>query len=563
MITYVRSMRRSQLRTLVRAVVACLAVALCCLPAEASATPERATILSPADGSLTSSPLESPPHHTPFTGDWAVDIAGAVGRPVYARFANVSGSLALNVIGRFEPCASPNQGTAGIGLRVQVSVDGVALGVVNYVHLANARGNGPVGNGEQLGTMSSGTRTSCWTGAHVHMEPRNDSKYSCFQSTPLGAGLGGGSKLGVLGGEYAAAKNQLCPPGAVDAAAGTSPRGAYDEASSPGAGTVRVRGWTYDPDAPTSTGAIHVYVGGPAGSPGAEGHAFNADAVRADVAAAFPGVGDRHGLDVTFGTGKRGAQTVCAYAINIAAGGENVGLGCKTVTIDEPNPFGNFESADSPAGGQLHVSGWATDRNAFTQPLTMHVYIGGPAGTPDAEFRVLTAGRERRDVAAAVAGAGAAHGFDDILTTARRGSQAVCVYAINVGPGENIALGCKTVTIQDPPPPTADAGANDPAPAPSAAPPDPTASPVPATAPTTAPGSARRTLARTVRLARASCSRARLRLSGQNASIARATRLRRGRCRLTIVTTAPAGTRYDLLIRRSGNTVRRASAIGV
>jgi hypothetical protein len=183
----------------------------------ATATTEQATIVGPSTGSLTSSPQESPPHHTPFGGDWAIDLAGAVGRPVHARFSNASGNLALSVIGApFEPCASPNQGTAGVAIKVQLSVDGVVLGVVNYLHLANAHSAGAISNGDQIGTMSSGTATSCWSGAHVHMEPRNTTQYSCFQATGIGSSLDEASKLGVIGGEYSSGPNQLCPPGAVD-----------------------------------------------------------------------------------------------------------------------------------------------------------------------------------------------------------------------------------------------------------------------------------------------------------------------------------------------------------
>ena len=200
-----------------KTLVATLLLALGLVASPAMATTEQATILGPSTGSLTSSPQESPPHHTPFGGDWAIDLAGAVGRPVHARFSNASGNIALSVIGApFEPCASPNQGTGGAAIKVQVSVDGVVLGVVNYLHLAGAHAAGAISNGDQIGTMSSGSSSSCWSGAHVHMEPRNTTQYACFQATGIGSSLGDGSKLGVIGGEYSSGPNQLCPAGAVD-----------------------------------------------------------------------------------------------------------------------------------------------------------------------------------------------------------------------------------------------------------------------------------------------------------------------------------------------------------
>jgi hypothetical protein len=76
---------------------------------------------------------------------------------------------------------------------------------------------------------------------------------------------------------------------------GDNPRGAYDVADSRQPGTVRVAGWAYDPNAPTSPISIHVYIGGTAGS-GAEGHNIGAaDNYPPDVGPAFPGVGNYHG----------------------------------------------------------------------------------------------------------------------------------------------------------------------------------------------------------------------------------------------------------------------------
>ena len=53
----------------------------------------------------------------------------------------------------------------------------------------------------------------------------------------------------------------------------------------------------------------------------------------------------------------------------------------------------------------------------------------------------------------ALAGLGDSHGFEQNFETSKRGSQPVCAYAIDAGPGDDVALGCKTVTIEEPPPP--------------------------------------------------------------------------------------------------------------
>jgi hypothetical protein len=96
------------------------------------------------------------------------------------------------------------------------------------------------------------------------------------------------------------------------------PIGSLDEVRREGA-TVVVRGWTIDPDT-VGAAQIHIYVDdGWAG-------AFTAAAPRPDVAAAYPGYGERHGYQQTIGVAA-GPHRVCAYGIN-NAGPDNVLLGC-------------------------------------------------------------------------------------------------------------------------------------------------------------------------------------------------------------------------------------------
>ena len=90
-----------------------------------------------------------------------------------------------------------------------------------------------------------------------------------------------------------------------------------------GAGSVRVQGWSIDPDtaAPVS---VHVYVDGAV-------LATVAEVDRPDVGAAFPAYGAAHGYDVTLGA-TPGNHRVCAYAIDTGAGA-NTELGCRTVSV--------------------------------------------------------------------------------------------------------------------------------------------------------------------------------------------------------------------------------------
>lgn len=179
---------------------------------------DHATILSPANGFLSSSPLENPPHHRAYGGNWAADVASNGGGTVYAEFANPTGTpLALNVAGTFEPCASPNQGKAGIGVTVEVRAGGVLLGTVKYAHLLKSsltHTSGSINNGDPLGVMvttaTGATKTKCWSGPHVHVEPANAAGVSCFQSTALNTPLTTASTLGILGKNSATGPNQTC-----------------------------------------------------------------------------------------------------------------------------------------------------------------------------------------------------------------------------------------------------------------------------------------------------------------------------------------------------------------
>ena len=104
--------------------------------------------------------------------------------------------------------------------------------------------------------------------------------------------------------------------------------------------------------------------------------------------------------------------------------------------------------ADSIEGGKgsIAVSGWAFDKDAPNQNLRIDVYIGGKPGEQGIEIHKLTADKLRTDVDR-VFGVGNYHGFKDVIRTTKIGSQTVYLYAINVGSGQNILIGSKTVTI--------------------------------------------------------------------------------------------------------------------
>lgn len=195
--------------------------------APALAYPQKAALLSPINGSVTSDPGD---HHTVYSGalyyglagDWAVDIGG--GGDVYARFAT-DGTLALEVLSTFDACANSAARGGGRAVAIRVMVDGVEIARIVYAHLANERGPGPLENGGRLGSVYTGPvkDTSCWTGPHVHVEPSNAKKYSCFTAAARqDRAVDATTRIGVVGGEYVGGTRQQCPPGAEATGAPTA-----------------------------------------------------------------------------------------------------------------------------------------------------------------------------------------------------------------------------------------------------------------------------------------------------------------------------------------------------
>jgi hypothetical protein len=148
-------------------------------------------------------------------------------------------------------------------------------------------------------------------------------------------------------------------------------------------------------------------------------------------------------------------------------GGHNETYGGVTINIDndyvdaatvgeatlppapESNPVGGLDLASAPAPGQVRIRGWAFDPDAPTSPLAIRLLVGGREGEPGVASYELgpVANLPRSDVRLKYPEAGARHGFDLSVPTVKSGRQRVCVYAVDVEPGENSLLGCKGVTI--------------------------------------------------------------------------------------------------------------------
>jgi hypothetical protein len=248
----------------------------------------------------------------------------------------------------------------------------------------------------------------------------------------------------------------VLPADAADAApAGSDPIGHLDAAWSPDAGRLRMSGWAFDPDAPTSPVEIHVYIGGVAGSAHAEGHNLGpADVRRPDVNRVYPGIGADHGFDGEVTTARFGALPIHVYAVNVAGtpGGSRL-LATRTITVDDPSPRGQLDTVDSPDAAQLRLRGWAVDPNAWTTGLRIRASVGAPLGAAGAEVHELgLATRVHPEAAQRYPVAGDRHGFDATVTSNRTGTQTVHVYATNAPgtPGTTTLLGERRVAIAAP-----------------------------------------------------------------------------------------------------------------
>lgn len=232
-------------------------------------------------------------------------------------------------------------------------------------------------------------------------------------------GMNVGPGANVLFGCWARTAMSGSPVGALEAAKGVD-------------GGVEVSGWAIDPDtvAPMS---VHVYVG-------SAGTALTADGVRNDLTATYPAYGTKHGFTAKL-PAAAGTYDVCAYGINVAAGG-NVSLGCRTVSVPGAGdlgraPMGVFESL-AVSGNVATAIGWAIDPDV-TAPIKVHLYVGSKG----AEY---TADKKRDDVAKTYPAYGPNHGFSEALTLPS-GTSTVCAYAINTGSGGHTSLGCRTATV--------------------------------------------------------------------------------------------------------------------
>ncbi|MEP6852641.1 MAG: fibronectin type III domain-containing protein [bacterium] len=211
------------------------------------------------------------------------------------------------------------------------------------------------------------------------------------------------------------------------AAAATAPFGVLSTAvaRAPGA---RITGWAIDPN---TTGAIPIAVS----IDGVASTRTTAARTVPGLGAAHPGYGDRHGFAVTYAV-PAGTHRICVSAVNVGAGSGATLLGCQTLVLSG-SPAGYWDSATAQVG-RARMVGWSLDPER-SGPTAVAVTVDGRA------LALTVHITSRPDVPRYFPNAGIQRGYT-IYVPLSSGVHRVCLTALNVGPGLDHPMGCRSVT---------------------------------------------------------------------------------------------------------------------
>lgn len=163
---------------------------------------------------------QTPPssHHRVFSNwgylnDWSVDIYQNPGATVVSPFGSKTSAgapVTVRVVTVTPGCATGNLADGGwrIGLEARDDSTGTVVGRADVMHVDQKPGSiavgATVGPWTRLGQTGRFRYSSCYqvngdTGAHIHLEVINRTKYSCYIERPAGAGLGDETVIGRVG----------------------------------------------------------------------------------------------------------------------------------------------------------------------------------------------------------------------------------------------------------------------------------------------------------------------------------------------------------------------------
>ncbi|OLT55466.1 hypothetical protein BJF88_06305 [Cellulosimicrobium sp. CUA-896] len=267
---------------------------------------------------------------------------------------------------------------------------------------------------------------SCGTSS-VHIE--NQATASLYNYTPYqpnAAALAAGYGTGDACSSYGNRNFHLYFTRWFGSPVQREPIGHVDTIEPAGAGTVSVRGWAIDHDAPGPIN-VHVYVDGRGA------RSLLASTPRSDIERIYGRTQSGFSATVPVSAGQ---HEVCVYAINQPAGA-NPRLACKTVTVTNRLPLGHVDSVTVSGPDSVAVRGWAIDRDA-PGPINVHVYVDGRAAVS------ILASTPRSDIERIY---GRAQSGFSATVPVSAGDHEVCLYAINQPSGSNPRLACKAVTV--------------------------------------------------------------------------------------------------------------------
>ena len=204
------------------------------------------------------------------------------------------------------------------------------------------------------------------------------------------------------------------------------PQGYFD-GSIDGAGNINLSGYAFDlnqPGAPlnvmfTTNGQVTQIIG--------------ATGPRPELA--YYGIPGNHGFTTGYKGPSGSSADVCMWAFNVGPGA-NTFVGCKTIKPPQINPQAAF--AASASGKQINVNGWAFDLSSPASPVTLMITTNGEV------TQFTSASGPRPELA--MYGIPGNHGFAMSYAAPKAGTNQVCVYAFDIGGGENVLAGCQNVT---------------------------------------------------------------------------------------------------------------------
>jgi cell wall-associated NlpC family hydrolase len=233
--------------------------------------------------------------------------------------------------------------------------------------------------------------------------------------------------------------------GAVAVPAQANPAGPHDPIGAVASvksvtGGLRFTGWAADPDALTSNASVAVIVDG------------RTTVASARTSVANPTVTAKYRTGPTPGFAiispiATGTHTVCLVVHTIGRGMDTVlkcviaplGTRLSAAQVATHNPLGAIAKA-SATSTSVRFAGWSSDPDYVARRLVVVLYVDG---APAATVSTTTYSAPRPTAA------GGRSGYDFTVPVAT-GTHVGCVWAVNVGLGNNAFLGCRAADTRGP-----------------------------------------------------------------------------------------------------------------